>query len=262
MTTDLLILTIYLICVAYVIYQMALSVEAKLEDQVEIILDRQILRDAIAAQLQQQGTDGITIDVPDTGPAPLARTPCLVLTVPPGFVQEGSVGGTVAVQVSPQGARALRPPIPGLTVQIVNMVPATQVLVDWDSSTLNLYNNQARRVIRQIPGMMMDLIQPQIYSAINPRQSFNATVTTEDVFGRHPETQLLQPVAPLLNLEKVVTMPAPLRTYALELMVGIRFMTSAEQPVMRLIMPFRFEITVLPDKIAIPLFRWIVNTRS
>jgi hypothetical protein len=147
-------------------------------------------------------------------------------------------------------------------VQIANQVPATQVLVDWDSSTLSLHNNQARRVIRQTPGMMMDLIQPQIYSAINPHQSLNATVTTEDVFGRHPETQLLQPVAPLLNLEKVVTMPAPLRTYALELMVGIRFMTPAEQPVMRLIMPFRFKIEIQPDKIAIPLFRWILNSKS
>lgn len=257
MTIDLLILTIYFICVAYVVYQMALSVEAQLEDQIVIQLDRDMLQSAVVNQLRQQGVDGIGVEILDAGMAPLAKAACLSLRVPIQ-VHDEVVEGTVAIQISPQGARPIEPPIAGLTVQIVNTVPSAQILVDWDSSSLSLQNNLARRVIRLSPGMRMDLVQPQVYSVINPRQAFSATVTTEDSFGRNPDTQLLQPSAPLINLEKFITLPPPQRSYALELLIGIKSMASLDQPI-RLLLPFRFEVGVLPGKAAIPAINWILK---
>jgi hypothetical protein len=261
MEVDILLLTIYFIVVSYVVYKMALSVEAQLEDQIVIQLDRQLLQTSVANQLQQQGYSGLPVAVLDAGPPPLNRAACLSLTIPIQ-VQDDVVEGSVAVQVSPQGTRPLEPPIGGLTVQIVNTVPSAQVIVDWDSSSLSLFNTLARRVIRQTPGMRMDLVQAQVHSVINPRQSFSATVTSEDSFGRSPDTQLLQPTAPLVNLNKVIALPPPQRTYALELLIGIQPMASPTQPLIRLLLPFRFEIGVLPDQPAIPLFRWILNQRN
>lgn len=260
MTTDLLILTIYFIVVAYVIYQMALSVEAKLEDQIVIQLDRKLLQTSVENQLRQQGLEGIAIEVLNSGAPPLAKAACLSLKVPIP-VQDEVVEGTVAVQVSPQGTKPIEPPIAGLTVQLVNTVPAAQVVVDWDRSTLNLYNNQARRVIRQTPGMRMDLVQPQVWSVVNPRQSFTATVTSEDTFGRNPESHLLQPTAPLINLGKAMNLPAPQRSYALELLVGIKPMVAPEQPIIWLLLPFRFEIGILPGQAAVPVINWILSRR-
>ncbi|MBD2257658.1 hypothetical protein [Pseudanabaena sp. FACHB-2040] len=261
MEIDILLLTIYFIVVSYVVYKMALSVEAQLEDQIVIQLDRELLQSSVANQLQQQGYEDLPVEILDAGPMPLNRAACLSLTIPIQ-VQDEVVEGTIAVQVSPQGTRPIEPPIGGLTVQIVNTVPAAQVIVDWDSSSLSLHNNLGRRVIRQTPGMRMDLVQAQVHSVINPRQSFSATVTSEDSFGRSPDTQLLQPTAPLVNLGKVLALPPPLRTYALELLIGIQPMVSLNQPVIRLLLPFRFEIGVLPDQPAIPLFRWILSRRD
>jgi hypothetical protein len=199
MTIDLLILTIYFICVAYVVYQMALSVEAQLEDQIVIQLDREMLQSAVVNQLRQQGVDGIAVEILDAGMAPLAKAACL-----------------------------------------------------------SLQNNLARRVIRLSPGMRMDLVQAQVYSVVNPRQAFSATVTTEDSFGRNPDTQLLQPSAPLINLQQFIKLLPPQRTYALELLIGIKPMTSLDQPI-RLLLPFRFEVGVLPGKAAIPAINWILK---
>ncbi|MBD0337465.1 MAG: hypothetical protein ICV62_18415 [Cyanobacteria bacterium Co-bin13] len=261
MEIDILLLTIYFIVVSYVVYKMALSVEAQLEDQIVIQLDRQLLQTSVTNQLLQQGYDELPVEILDAGPPPLNRAACLSLRVPIQ-VQDDVVEGTIAVQVSPQGTRPIEPPIAGLTVQIVNTVPATQVIVDWDSSSLSLHNNLARRVIRQTPGMRMDLVQAQVHSVVNPRQSFSATVTSEDSFGRSPDTQLLQPTAPLVNLNKVLLLPPPQRTYALELLIGIQPMATPNQPMIRLLLPFRFEVGVLPDQPAIPLFRWILSRRD
>lgn len=260
MATDLLILTIYFICVSYVIYQMALSVEAQLEDQIVIQLDRERLQSAVTDQLRQHGLDDVVIEVLDSGAPPLAKAACLNLKLPM-LIQDEVIEGEIAVQVSPQGTRPIEPALAALGVQIVNAMPAAQVLVDWDRSSLTVHNTIARRVIRQTPGMRMDLAQPQVFSVINPRQAFNATITTEDAFGRNPDTQLLQPTTPLINFNRVLTLPPPQRTYALELLIGIQPMASPNQPPIPLLLPFRYEIGILEGKAAIPLFNWILSSR-
>ncbi|XGB42713.1 MAG: hypothetical protein LVS60_02410 [Nodosilinea sp. LVE1205-7] len=40
MQVDILLLTVYFICLGYVIYQMALSLEAELEDQIKVLQDQ------------------------------------------------------------------------------------------------------------------------------------------------------------------------------------------------------------------------------
>lgn len=259
MGSDILILTIYFICVSYVLYKMALALEETLEDQVLIQLDSDLLRTSLEYQLQQQQIPDVTVDVIDQGPPPMARVPSLRLTIPVGVSEDNPQTGMIAIQVMPQGARPLEPPVAGLTVQIVNTVPSAQVLVDWDSSSLTLQTGQAARVIRQTPGMRMDLAQPQVQSVVNPGQALSATITAEGAFGRDPDTQVLRPIAPLVDLKKTVLIPESKRSYSLELLIGVRSMRDLSQPVIPLLVPFRFKVVVLPDRPAIPVLSWILN---
>ena len=55
MERDILILTVYFICMGYVVYQMALSIEAELEDQVVLVPDAPNLESTVRAHLVGQG---------------------------------------------------------------------------------------------------------------------------------------------------------------------------------------------------------------
>ncbi|ASC69698.1 hypothetical protein XM38_006270 [Halomicronema hongdechloris C2206] len=253
MATDILILTVYFICVAYVGYQMALSIESQLEDQLRIDLDREALQTAVTSQVRQQ-PGGVGVQVATD------ETPGLQLQVPlRSHDREASRTGTVIVRVMPLGQRPPQPPLNHLTVQVVNGLDDRQLFIDWDSSSLSLQNNQGRRVIRQVPGQFMDLAQAQVMSVVNPDQTITAQITSEDAFQRHPDTRLLQPTVPLINLEQAMLLPSALRQYSLRLMLRIRPMAGEDAPSLRLLIPFQFRIEVLPGQIAVPVLNWLLN---
>jgi len=253
MATDILILTVYFICVAYVGYQMALSIEAQQEDQLRLDLDGEALQAAVTTQVRQQ-PGGVGVQVAADEP------PGLRLQVPlRSHDREESRTGTVIVRVMPLGQRPLQPPLSNLTVQMFNGLDDRQLFIDWDSSSLTLQNNQGRRVIRQVPGQLMDLSQAQVMSVVNPGQTITAQITSEDAFQRHPETHLLQPTLPLINLEQAMVMPPALRQYSLRLMLRVRPMAGEDAPSLQLLMPFQFRIEVLPGQIAVPVLNWLLN---
>lgn len=199
---DILLLTVYFICVGYVLYQMALSVDADLEDQVVLIPDGDLLAQSVADQLTRQGIDPALGEVVKAAPAPLKPVVALKLTVPAPKrpnQETPDPDGAVIVQVLPQGAQPVKP-IPGLTVQVLNQTEAVQALVDWDRSSFTLTTNQAQRVIRHTPGMRLDLALPQVVSVVNPNQLLSTAVAGEPCFGRDPATQVLQIAAPLVDI--------------------------------------------------------------
>lgn len=254
MRPDLLILTIYFICLVYVLYQMAKDVEDAIDPKVKLLLDAQLLRESIEQQLDQQAVDHIDVVVPETG------GPTGLLLKFLSFEEETERSlGTMNFQVMPQGLQTINP-ISGLTVEIVNQVPYTQVGVDWDNSSLTLLNNQARRVVRHIPGLMTSLGQPQVHTVINPGQRMSAVVTSEDAFGRNPDTQVLQPVTPLLNPERIISLPfLEPPSYSLMLLASIYPMAAPQRQPIQLLVPFKFYIEELREQPAIPLFRWLLR---
>lgn len=255
MGTDILILTVYFIIIVYVLYQMALSFEARLEDQVNIQLDGDTLKTTVTSQLQQQGWEEvIEAQILPNPPKPLEGKPCLAISIPQGEDQTAPL----LIQVLPQGTKPPKPPIPLLTVQVLNGVPDTQVFIDWDSSSITLHNIQARRVIRQIPGMTLDIAQPQVYSTINPGQFLTAAVTCEDALGRNKDTQVLEVSKPLVDLERAMMMPDPARTFSLRLTVWLQ-KTNRQEEAIRLLIPFNFKIAILPGRAAFPILSWILD---
>ncbi len=261
MGADLLILTIYFICIIYVLYQMALSVEAKLEDQVQIVLNADPLQEAVNAQLEQAGRTDIQAQV-ISGKAPPYLELTLFQSTEKG--KEKEAVGAVQIQVSPQGKQPLRPPVQNLGVTLINGLPGQQVFLDWDSSSLSVHGGLAYRVIRNVPGMHFDLLQPQVYTVANPSQAVSARVTSEALFRRPDNSTSLEPLPMLINLEQVPEMKELMRTYSLRLLLWIKPMNvnaPASQTV-RLLLPFTFRIEVLPDHVALPILSWILDVFS
>lgn len=254
MRSDLLILTVYFICLFYVLYQMAQAVEDAIDPKVEILLDDEHLQANVEQQLDQQGLDDIDVAVPVT-----AGPKALVLNFVDLAEEVERPLGAIRMQVTPQGMQTINP-VSGLTVEIANQVPYTQVAIDWDNSSLTLLSDQARRVVRHIPGLMISLGQPQVHTVVNPNQRVSTTVTSEDSFGRNPDTQTLQPVTPLLNLERIINIPfATLPSYSLMLLVTIYPMAAPHRQPIQLLVPFKFSIKELEERPAFPVFRWLLR---
>lgn len=250
MGIDILILTIYAICVVYVLYQMALSVEDKLEDQYEVVLDSEALQAAVAAQLQNQNIYQATAEVIADKSGSL-----LQLT----FLNQDQPVGKVILQIAPQGKRPLQPPINDLNVSLINGLPNQQVFINWDNSSLSVHGGLAQRVIRLVPGMPIDLYQPQVMTIANPGQGVNARVTSESLFNRPEDKTALASAPSLVDFSNIAGMKEPMRVYSLQLLVWVRSMLTPNAPAMQLLMPFNFRINVLPDHVALPILSWLLD---
>lgn len=258
---DILLLTVYFICVGYVLYQMALSVDADLEDQVSLIPDGDLLAQSVAEQLTRQGIDPSLGELLQAAPAPLKSVMALKLTVPAPKrpnQENPDPDGSVIVQVLPQGAQPVQP-LTGLTVQVLNQTQSVQALVDWDRSSFTLTTNQAQRVIRHTPGMRMDLALAQVVSVVNPNQLLSTGVTGEPCFGRDPATQVLQIAAPLVEVNGLLKQAPGDRVYALNLVVQLAALTGRGLRPIVLLLPFRFRVERLAARASIPYVNWLLR---
>jgi hypothetical protein len=263
METDLLILTVYFICIGYVVYQMALSLEAELEDQVILIPNGEYLENSVKTQLAQQGLSQLKVEVLNPPPSPLKGGTALRLTVPnPTLPSSAEVDelpeGQIILQVLPQGPHPMQS-LKGLTVNVINQTQTLQVTVDWDRSSFSRMGSQISRVIRHTPGMRLDLSLPQVASAVNPNQFLSTAVTSEETYSRDPDTRVLQISAPLVNIPKIVAIPPPLRSYGLDLVVQLSSFSGRGMRTMVMLVPFRFQVDLLPDRAAIPFVNWVLK---
>lgn len=250
MAADILILTIYFICVVYVLYQMALSVEAGLEDQVAIVLDEDTAQAAVTTQLAQQNRSDVTVSL-----VPGKMLTTLQLSFPEG----PDSASKIQIQVSPQGSKPLQPPIKNLSVTVLNGLPQQQIFLDWDSSSLSVHGGLSYRVIRNVPGMPLDLLQPQVYTVANPNQAVNIAITSEALFRRPDNATALQSAPVLIDLERATMMKEFMRVYTLRMQIWIKSTTSPDRQPIRLLIPFNFQIEVLPDHVALPVLSWLLD---
>lgn len=249
MGVEILILTIYFICVIYVIYQMALSVEAKREDQFEIEFDGEALQAAVSTQLAQQTLYEVETEVVAQGTALLKMT----------FLNQQQPVGVVAVQMSPVGKQPLEPPINNIRVSIANTLPDQQVFINWDHSAISVYGGPAQRVIRQVPGRPTDLLQPQVYTVVNPQLQTNVAVTSENMLSRPADQMALEIGSSLIDMKQIPKFKEQQRQYSLRLLMWVRSMAYPDSPAMQLLLPFTFQIKVLPDHVALPILSWLLD---
>ena len=223
--TDILILTVYFICIFYVLYRAFNS----LEDRVIITFDSETSKTALDTQLGQWRLEN-----------------------------------RIDVKVLPQGPRPLGP-LQNLTVGIQNGYSDIQVDIDWDRSSLTRPIpvakkpplQLAQRIIHMIPTMTMDLFRHQASSVVNPGETLSATLATEDVLARNKDNQIIEQVAPLVSsLEKVAAFPNEAqRKYSLNLVVRFKRLGEQADEVAQILMPYTFTVGLLPGSESLPFVR-------
>ncbi|MEL6552424.1 MAG: hypothetical protein AAFQ63_03010 [Cyanobacteria bacterium J06621_11] len=283
-----LLLFVYFLVVFYVLYQMALDLERRQEDRVKIHLDYDFLASQTQDQLNfQKGAKHIRAVVSTLSFGKLQFT-ALQFSIAPKDRQQALnspfakerrqegwdddeilklLTGNISVRLMPIGQQKLRP-ISLLTVIVENRTMDSHVYVNWDHSSLEMFN-EANRIIRSVPNMPRDLTQPQIYSLVNPESSLTASVTVEKNYAYNPKTDRMTLADNLVDLADRVEMSKmtdptteekniqPL--YTLDLMVGIKHVTDPNSELINLLMPFKFTLEIEPDKIALPPLRWLLR---
>ncbi|MEO0771227.1 MAG: hypothetical protein AAFY72_17700 [Cyanobacteria bacterium J06649_4] len=287
---DALLLTIYFLVVLYVLYQMALSLENKLEDKVIIHVDTDFLAEQTQAQLScQADAKNIKAVVDEIGlKDSKVKYKALSLVVKKRLTREQLNSPEVLklkgmgldekaiiellqkrinIRVSPINQQPLRP-ISYLSITATNNTDDIQLYINWDHSSLEMYK-QGHRIIRSTPNMPRDLSQAQIFSLVNPGQSVTSDVTIENNYVHNIETNQMQLARPLVDLKDRVefsqmTDPTtdekniqPL--YNLDLMIGIKHVTEPNEKLINLLVPFSFELEIKPDKPAFPPMRWLLR---
>lgn len=256
MGVEFLILTVYFICVIYVLYQMALSVEAQLEDQFEVVLRGDDLQAAVNAQLQQQRLYQAQAEMQTIEGKSLLKLTFFVLE---DQTDDLKAIGTVALQVMPQGKRPLEDAIKTISVSVINTLPDQQVFLQWDRSAISVFGGFAQRVIREVPGNTTDLLPSQAPTVVNPGLQTNVKVTGESLLTR-PDNQVpLAVSSALVDFHKIPAMKEPMRHYTLQIVMWVQSLLYPDDPALQLILPFTFHIKVLPDHVALPVLGWLLN---
>ncbi|MBT9311411.1 hypothetical protein [Leptothoe kymatousa] len=274
MGNDVLILTIYFLVVIYVLYQMALSVESSLEDKLRIVLDLDFLKAQAQQQLERQSPahPKITSTVEQLQFRGRKMPPYLVLNV--ASPHNPSQVRKVMVTVGPMGNMSRRTALTNLTVSVSNGTDDAQVYIDWDNSSITVdKTRQTQRVFRAGIPISSDLSRSQIFSVVNPGEKFDSRITGEGCLSLDPESNTLQPRRPLVNMGDLIELLAdPIMApddendlpqtlaYSLQLRLGVRHITDQQDSnTTYLLLPFEFIAILLPDEIAFPPLRWLLN---
>jgi hypothetical protein len=88
-----------------------------------------------------------------------------------------------------------------LAITIKNKSDQFPVYVDWDSSAMtDWFGDRARRITRIVSGHSLDLSQEQVCSVITPGRSLQENIAPEDTLARKGEKGEIDVTKPLLDL--------------------------------------------------------------
>ncbi|EDX84888.1 hypothetical protein S7335_2587 [Synechococcus sp. PCC 7335] len=290
---DAFLLTVYFLVVIYVLYQMALSLEDRLEDKVIIHLDKDLLAEQTQTQLSFQEkvrSNKIKAVVEERSSNDSeVRFPVLCLLVgdapdaskmdPSQLADLRKIGldnraiasmlhPKIEIRVKPTGQQPIKPPLLYLSVTVDNRTASLQTYINWDNSSLEMLK-QGHRVVRSIPNMLRDLSQAQVHSVVNPGQAVTSEVTIESNYIYDAKSGQMKLIKPLVNLEDRLAQSKLTNSttdsnniqplYQLDLMVGIKNATAQDTELINLLIPFSFQLEFKPDQIALPPLRWVLR---
>ncbi|MCL6433382.1 MAG: hypothetical protein K6T90_04065 [Leptolyngbyaceae cyanobacterium HOT.MB2.61] len=81
-----------------------------------------------------------------------------------------------------------------LSISISNKSSDHSIYVDWDYSALTDLGGRARRVTRLMPGTTTDLFQNQVFSTVAPNTTLKENITAEDLLQRKKEPEKDSPL--------------------------------------------------------------------
>lgn len=270
MGNDVLILTIYFLVVIYVLYQMALSIESNLDNKVKVDLDRETLINEINKQLQNQphlNQAIATVEQLEFRGRKLPPFLALKITSP----NDPKKQRQIRITVTPIGRMTRNTSIKSLTVDVNNLTDESQVYIDWDKSSISPSNPRMQRVVRTGIPMGSNLSRAQVLSVVNPGASFVTNITGEGCLGVDSENRTLEAKTSLVDMGSIIAELSEgmgtadfgqevIPAYSLRLMIGIRNISDQQDHnTAYLLLPFKFLAVLLPDEIAFPPLRWLLN---
>ena len=90
-----------------------------------------------------------------------------------------------------------------LSISVTNKrEEGTTLYVNWDRSSLTNFGERSRRVIRLTPNRSPDLVRPQVWSVIPPKQQLQEEITAEDVLSRESESDPLELTGVIVPIER------------------------------------------------------------
>ena len=107
-----------------------------------------------------------------------------------------------------------------LAVTVENKAEAKTLYINWEQCTLTDFSGQSRRIIRLVPGMDLDLAQPQVFGVAAPKQSLTEKIVAEDSLKRN-EVGILDITKPLFNPDKLITAAEKQSRFTLRLVVEV-----------------------------------------
>lgn len=282
-----LLLAVYFLVVLYVLYKMALSLEDRLEDKVDIFIDENTLGGQTQTQLSmQRQARRIAAKVRHMSAGKdKTKRPVLSLIydanieypIPPDMLAaERALGMSddviqerqhpkIIIRIAPTNEQPLKK-IMFLSVSVFNDTVDTQVYINWDRSSLEMFG-QGNRIIRSTPNAPVDLSQPQVPTVINPGMTISSNITTEQKYSRNTDTDLVratpQPVVDLKDRVAMAKLTDPTsgeeniqQLYSLDLMVGLKHPTAPDSEIISVLIPFIFKMRIKVDQPAFPPLRW------
>jgi hypothetical protein len=179
---DLIILVIFLICIAYVFVR----VREALDEQTKIEFDK----DGLDAQLKERTLGETTLD----------NIVELTFKVKPTDRFSFNYKGNDEKQQNGSQPKFLE-------LVINNKSEHVNIYVDWERSSLTDYGDAARRVIRLNPAKQLSSLalppSAQAPSVVAPKTKLTAAITTEDLLKPNEEKTALEPAAPIINIAQI-----------------------------------------------------------
>jgi hypothetical protein len=160
---DLLILTIYFLCVTYVLFQMINA----FSDEYMVNLDKSALEEELK---RKKIADRIDVNF--------------------------KFNGRYEINSS-------RNKLNKLAITVKNKSKDYPIYVDWDySSMTDWFGGRSRRLTRIVSGKALDISQQQVFSVINPGLSLQEEVVPEDILERKGDKGEVDVTKPLLDLSQ------------------------------------------------------------
>ncbi len=90
-----------------------------------------------------------------------------------------------------------------LSITVKNKSDQYPIYVDWDSSAMtDWFGDRARRLTRIVSGRTLDLSQQQVFSVITPGRSLQESIVPEDILTRKGDKGEIEVTKTLLDLSQ------------------------------------------------------------
>jgi hypothetical protein len=89
-----------------------------------------------------------------------------------------------------------------LAISINNKSQGYPIYIDWDYCSLTDLDEKSRRVTRILPGNTLDLFQDQVFSVIAPSKTLKEAIVAEDMLTRKGDDGAMEITKPIIDLSK------------------------------------------------------------